>query len=179
MNGWSSQIWILLLSSSGRPAQWDGLREWKREYELCVCVCVCVCVCAREPMVCGSLDKGAAGQCWQVKPMWYSVTALSERVIARQPGHLKIKETISPSLNPLPPSLPPTHHAAFHPSSVSPLPPNPALFPSNSVPLFVHPPLSSKSSLSLPRYLQLHYVSLKVLSVSVFLSLSHPLFFTL
>lgn len=103
------------------------------------------------------------------------MTALSERVIARQPGHLKIKEAISPTLNPLCPSLSPTRPASFHSSSVPALLfPNPPLFPSNSLPLcpnpissnslplcLFHPPLFffSKSSLSLLHYLQLNSLS--------------------
>lgn len=56
-------------------------------------------MCVQEPLVCGRFDKRAAGQRWQVKPARYSVTSLSERVTARQPGHLKIKGAISLTLN--------------------------------------------------------------------------------
>lgn len=42
------------------------VKEEKREYGLFGCEVLCVCV---EPLVCGRLDKGAAGQRWQVKPM--------------------------------------------------------------------------------------------------------------
>lgn len=92
-----SQIWILLLSNSGRRALWDGFRKWENEREGINCVWMCV----HEPLVCGRFDKRAAGQCWQVKPVLYNVTSLSERVIARWPGHLKIREAISPTLNSL------------------------------------------------------------------------------
>lgn len=118
-------------------------------------------------------QQGSAGR-------WYSVTSLSECVIARQPGHLKIKEAISPLL-----PLSFCHHAnpsLFFIQFSTPLFLSLSLslsksFSSNSLFLFVS---LCKSSLSL-LHLQLHYVSLKTsfaLSQLCFL-LAFPLFFSI
>lgn len=138
-----SQIWILLLSNSGRRALWDGFRKWENERESINCVWMWMCV--HEPLVCGKFDKRAAGQCWQVKPVRYTVTSLSERVIARWPGHLKIREAISPTLNCL-------SFSVYHPYFLSSVTPSRSfqihLIPSKCLPLCPNPFSSNSFSAS-------------------------------
>lgn len=88
----SSQIWILLLRNSGRPALWDATET--EGYELCVDVWVCV-----NHWSVATLTR-TAGQFWQVNTTWCAVAFLCERVTGRQQGHLTIKEAFSSSLNP-------------------------------------------------------------------------------
>lgn len=181
VNGWSGQIWILLLSSSGRRALWDVSRKWENDTASMNSVYGCEC--------------GGTSGLWKA---WQGSRALLTGEVnviscdcsqwtchhqrAWPSDNKRGKEAISPSFNPLSPSLSPTHHASFHYSSVSPLlsflihlsspPILPPLCPNPSSPnspkCFIHH--SFKSSLLL-LHLQLHSespTSRLILSLSLF-----------
>lgn len=116
-----------------RSPQWKPSERKSERYGS-----VCVCMGGVTTLCCGSRDRRAAGQRWQVEPMFYS--ALSECVMPAQPGHLKIKVAISPRVNhfcPLPMVPPHIFHSSFFSS------PNVFLSLLGSEPRLIHSAVST------------------------------------
>lgn len=120
-----------------RPAPWDGWGwKWRKRRESMDCLSVrfvCVCVCETTGLWQAWQGSSRAALAGEANVIFCDCSQWTcHHQTARPSKKKKLKEAISPLLNPLSlsPTRPPTYHASFHSSSPSPFPlsPNPSPF---------------------------------------------------